>query len=64
MINNTEISIEENNNIRDLLSQLNKRKIRKAEENDQVRWGMKGSGNFTLKEAREQLENTDQVEVM
>eukprot|EP00253_Pinus_taeda_P004936 PITA_04936 len=64
LIHDTNNSIEVNNNISDLLSHLNKRKIRKATENDKLRWGMKGSGNFTLKEAREQLEHSKQVEVM
>lgn len=41
LIHDTENPIEINNNISDLLSHLNKRKIRKAIENDRLRWGMK-----------------------
>eukprot|EP00253_Pinus_taeda_P022878 PITA_22878 len=61
---NTDNSSARNDNIRNLLSTLNKRKIRTSTERDKVRWGMKGSGNFTLKEAREQLEHYEYGEVM
>ena len=44
---------EEHNRIHNLLQVLLKRKIRITSEADKLRWGMKGNGNFTLKEARE-----------
>eukprot|EP00253_Pinus_taeda_P033970 PITA_33970 len=43
---------------------LQKKKIRKAEEEDKLRWGMRGSGNFSLKEAREIIEKAEQEEAV
>jgi len=62
MFNETKNTTEANINVRDLLNLLNKRKIRKVDDKDQLRWGKKGSGNFTLKEARDHLENLEQIE--
>eukprot|EP00253_Pinus_taeda_P021359 PITA_21359 len=42
--------------LQNLLTILNKRKIRSSTASDQLRWGMKGNGSYTLKEARIQLE--------
>eukprot|EP00253_Pinus_taeda_P020626 PITA_20626 len=50
--------------IHDLNQQIRKRKIRIAAEDDKLRWGPKGNGEFTLKEARsiiEQVEHPDTV---
>eukprot|EP00253_Pinus_taeda_P009477 PITA_09477 len=50
--------------IRSLLSTLNKRKIRSSSPSDQLKWGMKGNGSYTLKEARMQLEQHEQGEIL
>eukprot|EP00253_Pinus_taeda_P020855 PITA_20855 len=50
--------------IQSLLSTLNKRKIRSSSASDQLRWGMKGNGSYTLKEARMQLEWNEQGEIL
>eukprot|EP00253_Pinus_taeda_P027881 PITA_27881 len=47
-----------------LLSTLNKRKIQSSSANDQIRWGMKWNGSYTLKEARIQLEQNEQGEIL
>jgi len=52
----------DNAQIQSLLSTLNKRKIRSSSARDQLRWGMKGNGSYTLKEARTQLEQNEQGE--
>eukprot|EP00253_Pinus_taeda_P007743 PITA_07743 len=41
-----------------------KRKIRKTREDDKLRWGLKGNGNFSLKEARNILEKDEQGEIL
>eukprot|EP00253_Pinus_taeda_P006750 PITA_06750 len=41
-----------------------KRKIRKTGEDDKLRWGLKGNGNFSLKEARNILEKDEQGEIL
>eukprot|EP00253_Pinus_taeda_P029624 PITA_29624 len=60
--NDTELSEGESNSIRALKTELAKRKIRKAQDNDQLRWGKHEGGNFTLKEARTYLEGTKHEE--
>lgn len=57
-----EIPNEEYNNLQNLLLILNKRKIRITTEEDKLRWGLTGNGNFTLKEARRQMEFSEQGE--
>eukprot|EP00253_Pinus_taeda_P024433 PITA_24433 len=55
---------EDNNHIAQILNAgILKRKIRKAEEDDKLRWGLKGNGNFSLKEARNILEKNEQGEI-
>eukprot|EP00253_Pinus_taeda_P013812 PITA_13812 len=61
-INETEGITEANNNVKDLQTLLNKRRIRQADDNDQLRWGKQGGGNFTLKEARNCTKNSEQIE--
>ena len=51
-----------NNDIRNLQALLNKRRIRIVEDNDQLRWGKQGGGNFTLKEARNFIKDSEQEE--
>lgn len=53
---------EANNDIRNLQTLLNKRRIRMAEDNNQLRWEKQGGGNFTLKEARNFIEDSEQEE--
>lgn len=62
MINDTENTIEANNDVRNLQNLLNKRRIRKADDRDQLRWGKQGGGNFMLKEARECIKNSEKIE--
>lgn len=62
MTNETENTTEVSNDVRNLQNLLNKRRIRKADDRDQLRWGKQGGGNFTLKEARDCVENSEQVE--
>eukprot|EP00253_Pinus_taeda_P011321 PITA_11321 len=50
--------------IQSLLTILNKRKIRTSSASDQLRWGMKGNGSYTLKEARIQLEQNELGEIL
>eukprot|EP00253_Pinus_taeda_P001635 PITA_01635 len=53
---------EWNTNAKNLNNILDKRKIRKAEDSDKLRWGNQGGGIFTLKEARLCIEKAEQVE--
>lgn len=50
--------------IHDLNQQLQKRKIRIAAENDKLRWGPKGNGEFTLKEARSIIEQVEHPDII
>eukprot|EP00253_Pinus_taeda_P012787 PITA_12787 len=50
--------------IHDLNQQLLKRKIRIAVENDKLRWGPKGNGEFSLKEARSIIEREEQPDTV
>ena len=61
-INETKNIIGANNNIKDLQTLLNKRRIRMADDNDQLIWGKQGGGKFTLKEARSCIEDSEQDE--
>eukprot|EP00253_Pinus_taeda_P036043 PITA_36043 len=54
----------DNAQIQSLLSTLNKIKIRSSSVRDQLRWGMRGNGSYTLKEARMQLEQNEQGETL
>eukprot|EP00253_Pinus_taeda_P012272 PITA_12272 len=58
---NTEVNNHTNKHFNE---RILKRKIRKTEEDDKLRWGLKGNGNFSLKEARNILEKEEQAEVM
>lgn len=57
---NYDINNERNDSTKRLNDQILKRKIRNTEEEDQLRWGMKGSDNFSLKEAREMIKEAEQ----
>eukprot|EP00253_Pinus_taeda_P010390 PITA_10390 len=61
---NIDNNIEGNESTKQLNSQILKIKIRKTEEDDQLRWGMIGNGNFSLKEAREMIVKAEQEEVV
>jgi len=61
---NVDNNIEGNESTKQLNSQILKRKIRKTEEDDQLRWGMIGNGNFSLKEAREMIVKAEQEEAV
>eukprot|EP00253_Pinus_taeda_P028075 PITA_28075 len=50
--------------IHDLNQQILKRKIRIAVENDKLRWGPKGNGEFSLKEARSIIEREEQPDTV
>jgi hypothetical protein len=50
--------------IQDLNQRISKRKIRIAAENDKLRWGPKGNGNFSLKEARSIIEEEEQPNIL
>eukprot|EP00253_Pinus_taeda_P013888 PITA_13888 len=50
--------------IHDLNQQIRKRKIRIAVENDKLRWGPKGNGEFSLKEARSIIEQEEQPDIV
>eukprot|EP00253_Pinus_taeda_P011270 PITA_11270 len=50
--------------IHDLNQQILKRNIRIAVENDKLRWGPKGNGEFSLKEARSIIEREEQPDTM
>eukprot|EP00253_Pinus_taeda_P022158 PITA_22158 len=50
--------------IQDLNQQILKRKIRIVVENDKLRWGPKGNGEFSLKEARSIIEREEQPDTM
>eukprot|EP00253_Pinus_taeda_P008568 PITA_08568 len=50
--------------IQDLNQQIRKRKIRIAVENDKLRWGPKGNGEFSLKEARSIIEQEEHPETV
>eukprot|EP00253_Pinus_taeda_P009771 PITA_09771 len=58
---NTEVNNHTNQHFNE---RILKRKIRKTKEDDKLRWGLKGNGNFSLKEARNILEKEEQAEVM
>eukprot|EP00253_Pinus_taeda_P022901 PITA_22901 len=47
-----------------LNQQILKRKIRIAAENDKLRWGPKGNGEFSLKEARSIIEREEQPDTV
>eukprot|EP00253_Pinus_taeda_P029800 PITA_29800 len=57
-----------NEEIQDAIQVLNqqilKRKIQIAAENDKLRWGPKGNGEFSLKEARSIIEREEQLDIM
>eukprot|EP00253_Pinus_taeda_P036193 PITA_36193 len=57
-----------NEDIQDAIQVLNqqilKRKNRIAAENDKLRWGPKGHGEFSLKEARSIIEREEQPDIM
>eukprot|EP00253_Pinus_taeda_P035656 PITA_35656 len=50
--------------IQDLNQQIHKRKIRIAAENDKLRWGPKGNGEFSLKEARSVIEQAEHPDIV
>lgn len=58
----TEPMAEENDSLKDLQIELAKRRIRKAGDNDQLRWGKLEGGKFTLKETRTHIEGTKHEE--
>eukprot|EP00253_Pinus_taeda_P010319 PITA_10319 len=60
---NSELSEDNNHTAQTLNASIFKRKIRKTEENDKLRWGLKGNGNYSLKEARNILEKDEQGEI-
>lgn len=60
---NSEPSEDNNQTAQTLKASVLKRRIRKAEENDKLRWGLKGNGNYSLKEARNILEKEEQGEI-
>eukprot|EP00253_Pinus_taeda_P019962 PITA_19962 len=60
---NSELSEDNNHTAQTLNASILKRKIWKTEENDKLRWGLKGNGNFSLKEARNILEKDEQGEI-
>lgn len=53
---------EENNSLKDLRTKLDKRRIRKAGDSDQLRWGKLEGGNFTLREAKTHIEDAKHEE--
>lgn len=57
-----------NENIQESIQALNqqilKRKIRISEENDKLRWGLKGNEDFSLKEARSIIEREEKPEIV
>eukprot|EP00253_Pinus_taeda_P018398 PITA_18398 len=55
---------EDNESSQQFNERILKRKIRKTEEDDKLRWGLKGNGNFSLKEARNIIEREEQVEAV
>eukprot|EP00253_Pinus_taeda_P014528 PITA_14528 len=55
---------EINESTQQINDKMKKRNIRKAEEADKLRWGLRGNGNFSLKEAREIMEKVEQEEEM
>eukprot|EP00253_Pinus_taeda_P025596 PITA_25596 len=55
---------DRNESIQQINDKVKKRKIRIAEEADKLRWGWRGSGNFSLKEAREIMVKTEQEEAI
>eukprot|EP00253_Pinus_taeda_P006425 PITA_06425 len=57
---NTEVN---NHTAQHFNERILKRNIRKTEEDDKLRWGLKGNGNFSLKEARNILEKDEQGEI-
>eukprot|EP00253_Pinus_taeda_P028496 PITA_28496 len=57
-------SAADNVHIQSLLTTLSKRKIRTSTVKDQLRWGLRGNGSHTLKEARMQLEHNEQGEIL
>eukprot|EP00253_Pinus_taeda_P029227 PITA_29227 len=64
-INFTSENTEDNNHTTQIFNEsILKRKIRKTEEDDKLRWGLKGNGNFSLKEARNILERNEQGEIL
>eukprot|EP00253_Pinus_taeda_P016400 PITA_16400 len=50
--------------IQELNQQIHKRKIRIATEDDKLRWGPKGNGEFSLKEARSVIEQAEHPEIV
>eukprot|EP00253_Pinus_taeda_P023451 PITA_23451 len=50
--------------IQDLNQQIQKRRIRIAAENDKLRWGPKGNGDFSLKEARSVIEQVEHPDIV
>eukprot|EP00253_Pinus_taeda_P001472 PITA_01472 len=64
-INFNRENTKENNHTAQLFNEcILKRKIRKTEEDDKLRWGLKGNGNFSLKEAINILEKNEQGEIL
>lgn len=61
---NLVINEENNESTQQFNDKILNRKIRKTEEDDQLRWGMKGNGNFSLKEARDIIEKDEHAEAM
>ena len=61
---NSDNNNERNESTQKINDKLQKIKIRKAEEEDKLIWGMRGSGNFSLKEAREIIEKAEQEEAV
>eukprot|EP00253_Pinus_taeda_P029995 PITA_29995 len=58
---NTEENNESSQQFSERILKIN---IWKTEEDDKLRWGLKGNGNFSLKEARNIIEKEEQVEVV